>query len=215
MYPLRCLGINSMMISNKHKFVYMTVAKCGTSTMFKHLRELYDDIKLVGGHPRVVEPQHLDYFCFTVVRHPYTRALSMWHHILDRKKMPLNFDGGTYYVDISTFTKFIKWRNVAWSKITSYMPALRTQHYQLSKCRIDNVLRLETLSNDFMDLPFYSGPPILFSKENPALTPYSYGEYTDELVLLVNEIFAKDFAFGAYEMSPNKKELLEVIKCLS
>lgn len=67
-----------MIISHKHRYVYISVPKAASQTMFRVLSEHYDGERYGGMHENQIPPMARDYFKFTVVRNPYRRALRLW-----------------------------------------------------------------------------------------------------------------------------------------
>jgi len=67
-----------MIISEKHKYVYIGIPRTGSKSMNHWLREHFDG-SLYGAHHGCLVPAEVaDYLIFTVVRNPYERRAS--HH---------------------------------------------------------------------------------------------------------------------------------------
>ncbi len=151
-----------MIVSNTHKYVYISVPKAGTHTMYDVLVREYAGTQQEGPYHQTAVPQEYeDFFCFCTVRHPFHRAVSVWHALTQRenyKSIYLPLIGGESFLD------FAKWI----SKITPDNRRkgkggvlLLSQDSWLNGARIDRYLKLEELDNEFSSLYFVSGKETL------------------------------------------------------
>ena len=68
-----------MRVSTRHKFVYISTPKACTHTVYEILRKHYSQGLLeLAFHSTVIPDKYRDYFRWTIVRNPYSRAVSLW-----------------------------------------------------------------------------------------------------------------------------------------
>jgi hypothetical protein len=181
-----------MRISDKYKFVYVSLPKGGTRSMYWVLSEHFPPIMRISMHAAAV-PKKFSYsipwFTFTVCRNPYVRAYSQWWSCIGSqlprhgerfarkrahltlaelfKKMP-----NAFYLPFlprtMTFKDFVAWLTsddrAKSAGITRRV--LDTQHERLAQFRCDDVLRMEKgLEAEFNRLPFVK-KPVLFPRMN-------------------------------------------------
>ena len=65
-----------MVISHKHKYVYIAIPRTGSKSMGHWLSDYFDGRSQFGHHSYDIPDEYADYFAFTVVRNPYERAAS-------------------------------------------------------------------------------------------------------------------------------------------
>jgi len=216
-----------MIVCHDPPYVFISNAKCGTHSVHWALTTFYGGSavckvglrivprqeygkqwkreigaavqhpRYVAGHPNIVPkefatPKH---FKFSVVRDPYTRIVSAWRSMTGPGR---RFEGKV--PGKNTLQNFISW---ALTTKRSYA-AVKPQVEQLAPLeRLQTVLRLENLAEDWKKLPFYSGQPESWPAKDSALS--FPGEYTNgpeeelspEDVKIVNLVYARDFeAFG-------------------
>ena len=164
------------------KYVYISVPKCGTHTMYKFLVKQYQGMHLKPPHHgRMVPGEHRSKFRFTVVRHPYTRIISAWQHTLwtpnfpDFMDMVLN-DDNPERVGYDTTVPINVW---------------------LKGIKFDTIIKLEHLNRGIHSLPFvkervtvgheFRGPRINWSDH-----------VKGKLVEMVNEWAGSDFEDYGY-----------------
>lgn len=66
-----------MIISNKHKVVFVAIPKTGTRSVYNSLRNVFAG-ELYKEHHKVIPKEYRDFFKFTIVRNPYDRIVSVW-----------------------------------------------------------------------------------------------------------------------------------------
>jgi hypothetical protein len=145
-----------MIISKKHKFVFISTPKTGTHTMYKILPDEYEGVQKEGPyHQTEVSEEFSDYFIFTTVRNPFERMVSIWHALIERdnyRNIFLPLVGGVEFID------FVKW-------ITKLEPderpkgkggvLLHPQSYWLKGVSLDKFIKIENVDEEFSMLPFY------------------------------------------------------------
>jgi len=215
-----------MLVNHDLRYVYVSVPKAGTHTMFYVLSRFYGGLWhnrktgqyeppkrdkhplwierygsgpiCVPHHPHEIPPECRDYFKFSVVRDPYTRAVSAWRsttlpgkHILKQCPNPENL------------SLWLKWATA----VKHYHPAVRRQVDQLRPVsQYDAILHLESLAAEFCSLPFWDGRPKKWPGRESVLTlPGQYSNGPEETlspddVALVNKFYAADFEAFDYRM---------------
>ena len=142
-----------MRVSKKYKFVFISTPKCGTNTMFDLVEEHYDATRVTGNYHHTAVPAKYGHFLkFVICRNPYTRMVSLWmsttQQAEDRYALRRNCSGNP-----DNFTAFVTWvTSTGWPH---YL--LTTQCSHLQGVRVDTILRLEHLADDFKVLPFFKG----------------------------------------------------------
>ena len=190
--------------SSSPPFVFASVTKCATMTMFPVLEEHYGGFRHGDKpHHRFIQPWCRDYFTFSVCRNPYDRAVSLWWSTTqrlndddtqsDRYKFRLRCPG------CDDFATFIQW--LASARHTTSLELVTTQAGWLAGLRIDQYLRFEHLDADFKTLPFYNGTPEVLPQINATIHDRKpWQEYmTPESVAVIDDYYGCDFDKFGYE----------------
>jgi hypothetical protein len=189
-----------MIISHEHKFVFVSTPKAGTHSMFPFLEKHYGGLRQTGPyHRREVPPKCEDYFIFAVVRNPYNRAVSAWWHLLYR--MPYR-EIWRPIVGAVDFAHFVKWACAWRARHNAWPPnrgneVLHNQTEWLSVMpRLDAVLHLETLAQDFSRLPFCVGEPIIQRRNSggKGVEVSDYGRWEDYMTPEAVKMIAMQWA---------------------
>jgi len=144
-----------MRINKKHRFVFVSTPKAGTHTIYKILREHYSDGLLEAGfHNNQIVDHYDKYFRWTIVRNPFTRAVSIWWSAcrlahLDQYKFRAR--SGAQY----SFQKFVKWMNSVSITERQKQPLLQNQSEWLQSVFPINVIHLERMKAELKQLPFW------------------------------------------------------------
>lgn len=153
-----------MFISDAHRFVFITTPKCGSHTMKKVLVEHYGAREGVAFHWTKVPSECADYFVFTCVRNPYTRAWSLWWRCVVQQD-PYDWRaviGLKSYEEAASpqgFRRFIEALTSCQLRDRGKAPYMgKTQSEWLEGVKLDGFLRIETMAQDFADLPFVERP---------------------------------------------------------
>ncbi|HUW33967.1 MAG TPA: sulfotransferase family 2 domain-containing protein [Planctomycetota bacterium] len=210
-----------MIISHSHKYVYVSVPKAGTHTMYRLLREKYDGehLGILEGR-KTMSPHHMrhipggceSYFKFTSVRNPFSRAVSLWWTIT-QTNVPGTKYRDTYLPMIGgeSFVEFARW-NLKWEtngsgRIWFFMP----QHRWLETVkRFDALLHMEKMLEEFNALRFVEKPleqlaPVMERRHDRA--PW-WEHYDHEAISLVRMWAGPDFkAYGYPADFERAKEL--------
>lgn len=77
-----------MRISKKYNLIFVSTPKCGSHTGWKIMENYFPPINYIGMHKKIVPPECVKYNAFTFVRHPFDRAVSLWHSMLHGHPVP-------------------------------------------------------------------------------------------------------------------------------
>jgi len=143
-----------MYINEDLGFLFISMPRCATQMLHPLLHEHYrgEQITKGGCHTNWVPEGANDLFTWTVSRHPYQRAVSMYWYLLKhpfRKLVLTTFDA---------FCDCILLR-VADGRHGPCFPMWQ----QIQGIRIDRVVRFGHLHEDLKTLPFWTGPKVLLS----------------------------------------------------
>lgn len=127
-----------MIVSEKYGFVYASVPKAGSTSIMAWVRSVDKDAVVVPGHPLEIPEKYADLLKLSVVRNPYDRVLSIWHHCTQR--------GGKYDCLPREYHEFGAFLDYLIEYKQGPVPAMRTQEYQLSMIQPDHVFKIEYLT---------------------------------------------------------------------
>ena len=182
-----------MFIHNDLKFVYVSMTKCGSSSMVALLNDKFGGkVMSTGNTKMIIHPGCNDYYSFTVSRNPYARMISWWWSICkadgDRygHKKELK-DAGLS----ESLTDFL----TLWEMKGDYS---QSAYLELNK-PLDQLLKLENIEEDFNSLPFVT-EHVDIPKVNVKKHPSWQGMLDDNSRILINNIYKRDFDNFNYEM---------------
>lgn len=158
-----------MMISHEHRFVFVSTPKAGTHSMYELLGQ-YGAHRYGGYHETHLPPDVKGYYHFTTCRHPIDRLVAAWYSLLFHSD---HRDAFVRHVGNDTLPAFLRWvmkhpnhRNlIGPGKMTITPQSVRLKHL-----RLDGVIRMERLAQDFANLPFVDAPvdiPHALSRPHP------------------------------------------------
>jgi hypothetical protein len=191
-----------MIVSEKHKIVFIAIPKTGTRSIYDYLKTNYSG-RLIGDHRTVIPAKYNNYYSFTTCRNPYDRAVSIWWSTCKRNNDKKGFIEN-YLKDENTFLNFC--RNI--KKIDSEVfPVTKKQVNWVRKNRIDKIIKFETLDEGFKNLPFNKekkdllilNPTVLKTRGNPEPREKDYKKYLcPESIKLIEEYYKEDFDYFKY-----------------
>ena len=133
-----------MIYSDDYQFVFYPMPKTATCSLWEVLSlqygaKEYPQCAMRGRHVmRLPKDQNFDdYLFFTVVRHPFTRARSLWNHCQRLENITVDFEDFVWHYLVPRTT---------W--------LCQTQSEWLRGLRVDCVLKMERINEDFSALPF-------------------------------------------------------------
>ena len=201
-----------MVISHKHKFIFLATGKTGTTSMETLLKKYDDEGHKFHKHCRLSGPSTIfdpltktekelnfdssDYFKFCFVRNPWDRMFS-WYNQLQKsvynpsKIRKMQYELANNY----PFTDFLK--NISREK---YFNHYNTSDFYLIDENINFIGRFENLQQDFNIVCDKIGIPQQQLPHKNASKHKHYTEYyDDETRQIVAEKFAKDIEYFNYK----------------
>jgi hypothetical protein len=176
-----------MIVSDRHKYVYIAIPRTGSVAMSCWLTEHYGGRQVGGHHSRRVADAYADHLVFTVVRDPYCRMLSAWWFCCQRPSPHPDFPPG---LDFGSFME--RWRR--------YHAGL-TQVQYVDEAGCTEALHLELLSTQITRLPFVSQQDLPVPRDNTSDCPhYTARFFRDHPVyeLMVWDYCTEDFERFGY-----------------
>lgn len=180
-----------MFINDKDKFIYLSMTKSGSSSIVALLKDRFVG-KSTGNTHMVIPPCCKDYYSFTVARNPYARMVSWWWSICktdgDRYGHKKELRNAGLSESLPDFLQL-------WEKKGGYAQS----KYLDVNDKLDCVLKLENIEEDFNNLPFITEHveiPMVNVKNHPSWK----GLLDDDSRILINHIYAEDFKNFNYEM---------------
>ncbi|MHA1345007.1 MAG: sulfotransferase family 2 domain-containing protein [Candidatus Heimdallarchaeaceae archaeon] len=140
-----------MRVNKIHKFIFISTPKACTHTIYNILDEHYSfRLRKFGFHCNNIPERYKNYFRWTVVRNPFSRAVSIWWSACrlahkDQYKFRVR-SGGQY-----DFTKFIVWL----SKQNQNEALVMNQSNWLRSVEPYNLIHMENLEEELKQLPFW------------------------------------------------------------
>lgn len=195
-----------MIISEKHKYVFISTPKCGTHTMFKLLTTYFDGkrIKTNGFHSTII-PKHInvdEYTIFTTVRNPYDRLVALWHSILYVRDDYIN-SWSRYVPDksLESFSKLLANNQGNVNKIKARMSELVTPQYLWVKNMPATTiyLHIENINEEFNRLNLASNIQYNIPHELKRSHVLWSDVKNDNLVRLANMWAGNDFDVFNYQ----------------
>lgn len=213
--PVNSRNLISMLISHKHKFIFIHIAKTGGSSISSALmpyckpriqETAHRYLSLLNIH--VLQPMpyegHIsarkladkmgrdmfkEYFSFSFVRNPWDWQVSMYHFMLSRPKHPTH----QTIKELGNFKNYIKWRSEM--GMVSQKTILSDADGSLL---VDHIGRFENLHDDYEAICHKIGVPVrkLPHKKYIKKKPYQY-YYTPKLRDMVASFSKEDIdTFG-------------------
>lgn len=185
-------------------FVFVSVTKCASQTLFPVLERYY------GGyhhghseHCRIIEKWAEPFYTFSVCRNPYSRAVSLWYSTTQRHNSKGDLTDRYGYraacPDPDDFAMFMRWITTLSHNIETSLET--TQVDWLAGLRIDKFLRFESLDADFKTLPFYNGKPKALPRNNTTYTDRDPWQayMTPQAIATIDKFYAADFDAHNYK----------------
>jgi len=184
--------------SHDHKFIWFRVAKVGTRTILKHLRD--NNVILDVEHASDVHypmKSYQGYYKFAFVRNPWDRLVSCWHNKV-LKENYFQFAERERAV-VSEFGEFVRFAESL--DLDNADRHLRCQVSLINLNDIDYLGRLETFESDLQNITDYLGlPSRVIEPKNVSLKKQAYQSYyTPDLVNRVSRLYRKDIQVFGYK----------------
>lgn len=208
-----------MIISNKYRYLFISMPKTGTHTMYNVLSDNFAGERYGEWHESVPPDSAIDYFKFATVRNPYTRFASAWYFVSNKN--------GEY---IKTYERlmghemeiiyFLKWLNTEREKLyynrdprgrlrhlsTILLPQHVNVRQRLKGVKIDRFIKMENLLDEVNNLPFVEDDMKLphIPKNHSMAEAKTYMKWdelkTPEITTLVNQLMGDDFEMFGYDV---------------
>lgn len=191
-----------MIVSEKHKFVFMCIPKTGTMAMEQILKPyggVYRNGEPWARHPNRLPTKYKDYFIFATARNPYSRAVSLWFSAIESwPKFKYNIVE-TCGKEFKSFLKMINTPKVNGN--FGGLPLVSTASF-IKTIRIDRFLRFENLNQEITALPFWQSDPPTYTKNvRSHRRPHWSSYYQDNAMAeLVRQWAKKDFELLDYDI---------------
>ena len=196
-----------MIISKKNKYVFISVMKSGTHSMYNYLVKNYNGLHFTRGkilhdggkyHTNIIPKENKNYYKFTLVRNPYSRAISVYN--VCKNVDP--YKGS--YIDIigNDFLSFCEWLSSEKCKTNPGRAGFvaRPQWEWLAPCgQFDKILHVETIEDELKDLPFIDNDikfPNLLERTDKSKWKEFYNQQTADLIY---KWAKKDFELYGYD----------------
>jgi hypothetical protein len=196
-----------MIVSEKNKYVFISVMKSGTHSMYDYLVKNYNGKHFTRGkllnaggkyHTNVIPKENQNYYKFTLVRNPYSRAISIYN--VCKNINPYKEDYiGKIGDDFLSFCKWLSSNNCKKDPGRAGF-VVRPQWEWLRPCgKFDKILHVETVEEELKDLPFIDKDisfPNLLERTDKSKWKEFYNQQTADLVYKWAQ---KDFELYGYD----------------
>ena len=197
-----------MIISKKHKYVYVSVMKCGTHSMYHVLQKYFSgqhwprEFNETGAgayHSNVIPDEFSNFYKFTVVRNPYSRAISAWNVCVNVDPYMTAYSKA---IKDKSFLGFAKWLN-SFTEPGRAGYVVQPMHKWLKPSgNFNKIVKLENINEEIKELPFYNSidndvtvPDLLSRTDKSDWKKH----YTQEIADLVYNWAKKDFELYGYD----------------
>ena len=151
-----------MIVSRRHRFVFVSAPRCGTNTIYRALIEHFGGQRRalkIGLHPTDLVPglrrAVAGYLVWGIVRDPYARMVSNWSWSRGSKAFFPVTDG-------MRFERYCEF--VATAKDAEYAavgrPRFETLTARFTPMDVQRFVRMEHLEGDLAELPFWRPVPL-------------------------------------------------------
>jgi hypothetical protein len=197
-----------MIISKKHKYVYISVMKSGTHSMYHVLQKYFSgqhwprEFNETGAgpyHSNVIPDEFSNFYKFTVVRNPYSRAISAWNVCVNVDPYMIAYSKA---IKDKSFLGFAKWLN-SFTEPGRAGYVVQPMHKWLKPSgNFNKIVKLENINEEIKELPFYNSidndvtvPDLLSRTDKSDWKKH----YTQEIADLVYNWAKKDFELYGYD----------------
>lgn len=187
-----------MRVAQSAKLIYLNPPRTASTTIAWQLKANRLNLwhpNEHSGHATVWKPEWRDYFVFISIRHPFTRAVSLWKRTVEalkyRSKRELEeLQHGKISFEEHLFNEYYEpwWRNVVACQFAKGVP------------RVHLTVRQEKLREDFNNIPGVKWKRLPRGGRHKASLDVSpwYEHYTPRCIERVLDLFADDFLMYGY-----------------
>jgi hypothetical protein len=189
-----------MIVSKKHKFVYLRPPRTASGTIVKTLSQYYETKGIEGDlpHQTVWKPEFDGFFTFISIRNPFPRMVSLWKQMTAKDTILLQ-----WVHEITRLEGKISFQDyVTHPALQAELRRRRCAAYTVGVPKIDALIHHGRLKQELSALPFVHLRSLnIMSKHQSKYTRPWKEEYTPELVKRVQELWEEDF--DTFEYSTN------------
>lgn len=195
-----------MVISPTLKYAFVSTVKGGTNSLYQVLVSRYEGHRYGDFHHCDVSEIPDDWYLFSTCRNPYTRAVSIWYSTCMRGKDRYQFREMCPNPD--SFEQFAEWaaliQSQLWRMNDAQQQLLMPQTQRHGNTRFNRILRMETLAQDFVHLPFVAESHVQLPLLNPTQGQRDRASQylTDRAINAVQQWMGIDFDRYGYSRSP-------------
>jgi len=199
--------------ANSNIYTFVHVPKCAGKSITAYLMKYASHNWTIHKKSHATMQELVDTganlgFTFTVVRNPYTRAVSMYKYLFEddiKKILEPTIPYFHHKPDLSWHRQLREeYPKISFRKFVSKLPYMPMGQLQSDFLPVDKILRFETLLNDFkfiQDALNTSSIPLM--KINNTNTKHWKEYYTHDTADIVYEKYAKDFEVLNYSKDIN------------
>jgi hypothetical protein len=179
-----------MLLSHKHRFVYVRIPRTASSSMVEALTRGVADIEQIHQLPTPISALHGydDYQAFAFIRDPWRRALSLYAYFVRRRRLPTPQGFVEFLANPPEDAQWIVGRQLMDQQV-DYISGNR--HVEIG--------RFERLEDDFRAICARLGLGDLELRHRNSAAQLSMKEYYNDTALaLVSQLFPTDIATLGY-----------------
>ena len=202
-----------MQVSKLGRFVYINPPRTGTTSIWRAAERSFKDLwqpssdfercpdlqtscSYLGRHKSIWKDEWEEFFIFITVRHPYSRAVSMWHRMTDNLQ-----------TRPPELQKLLKYGKISFADMVCHESPFFIDVFRNHACfnfvknipRVDHIVHLETFAKDIETLnqavPKFRIQPS--SRANASISAKAripwHKHYNEKAISLVAEAFSEDF----------------------
>ncbi|MDZ7744509.1 MAG: hypothetical protein U5K77_01985 [Candidatus Saccharibacteria bacterium] len=212
-----------MIISDKHKYVFLETPHTGSTAISKELRENYSGEEVLHKHAnyheflKVASPEQKKYFVFAGLRNPLDEATSVYSKFLfnhkgnyTNNKKELDRGGWVTKRKVEIF-KLVASGGSFCQFLEKYYPRTYTSNININKRHVDHVIRFEDINKDFMEVleklnikPLRDLPVVNKTKKEGNFKEY-YDYECRGYAIKIFSPFMKEWGYELPKGWPNKK----------
>lgn len=191
------------MVNHETRWLFVSTTKCATRTMYAVLPKF--GFERTGGFHGRPGKRFADYHKFAVCRNPLSRAVSTWWSTCMRDHDRYGFKKAMGEGNWDYFPTFVKW--LTCEDVLRH-PLTCTQSDWHRDTGVEMFLRMESLTEDFLHMPFVDGDTArdmlgralpVEGATRPLREPWQH-YHTPETVDLLATWAAEDFERFGYEV---------------